>query len=78
MEIDLGKLFGAGLYEAEICYLIDHEWAVSAEDVLFRRTKLGLKLTKKQTERLSNFMQERALAKPRQVNKIATKSGRWQ
>lgn len=39
---DLGTDFGAGLYEAEVAYLVEHEWARSAEDVLWRRTKRGL------------------------------------
>ncbi|PSJ39530.1 glycerol-3-phosphate dehydrogenase [Allosphingosinicella deserti] len=39
---DLGRHFGAGLYEAELRYLRDHEFARTAEDVLWRRTKLGL------------------------------------
>jgi glycerol-3-phosphate dehydrogenase len=39
---DLGRHFGAGLYEAEIRYLSDREYARTAEDVLWRRTKLGL------------------------------------
>ena len=42
---DLGRPFGAGLYEAEARYLIAHEWARTAQDVLERRTKLGLRLT---------------------------------
>lgn len=39
---DLGRDFGAGLSEAELTYLRDHEWACSAEDVLWRRSKLSL------------------------------------
>lgn len=39
---DLGRHFGAGLSEAEVRHLREVEWAVSAEDVLWRRTKLGL------------------------------------
>lgn len=39
---DLGHDFGAGLYEREVRYLIDNEWAVTADDILWRRTKLGL------------------------------------
>ncbi|MBU1176125.1 MAG: glycerol-3-phosphate dehydrogenase [Alphaproteobacteria bacterium] len=42
---DLGRHFGAGLYDAEIDFLVAHEWAQTAEDVLFRRTKLGLRMT---------------------------------
>lgn len=39
---DLGRDLGGGLYEVEVDYLVQHEWARTAEDVLWRRTKLGL------------------------------------
>ena len=39
---DLGRDFGDGLYEREVDYLVDQEWAMTAEDVLWRRSKLGL------------------------------------
>ncbi|MGB5706582.1 MAG: glycerol-3-phosphate dehydrogenase [Arenicellales bacterium] len=39
---ELGQHFGAGLYQAEVSYLIENELAMSAEDILVRRTKLGL------------------------------------
>ena len=39
---DLGHDFGAGLFEREVAYLADTEWARSAEDILWRRSKLGL------------------------------------
>jgi len=39
---DLGAEVAPGLYEAELRYLVEHEWVVSAADVLWRRTKLGL------------------------------------
>ena len=42
---DLGRWFGAGLSEAEVRYLISSEWARTAEDVVWRRSKLGLRLT---------------------------------
>ncbi|WEN15134.1 glycerol-3-phosphate dehydrogenase [Rhodanobacter sp. AS-Z3] len=42
---DLGRHFGAGLYQSEVDYLIRHEWARASEDILWRRTKLGLRLT---------------------------------
>lgn len=38
----LGEHFGAELYEAELQYLRDHEWARTSDDVLWRRSKLGL------------------------------------
>jgi glycerol-3-phosphate dehydrogenase len=41
---DLGRNFGAGLTERELDWLIEREWAGTAEDVLWRRSKLGLRL----------------------------------
>ncbi|NND89548.1 MAG: glycerol-3-phosphate dehydrogenase [Granulosicoccus sp.] len=41
----LGKCFGPLLYAAEVRYLVDREWALTAEDILFRRTKHGLHMT---------------------------------
>lgn len=42
--VDLGEDFGANLTERELAYFVEREWARSAEDVLWRRTKAGLKL----------------------------------
>ncbi|NMD07512.1 MAG: glycerol-3-phosphate dehydrogenase [Phyllobacteriaceae bacterium] len=42
---DLGTHFGSTLYQAEIDYLRTHEWAQSAEDVLYRRSKTGLHMS---------------------------------
>lgn len=42
---DLGRHFGAGLYEAEARYLLAREFARTAEDILWRRTKTGLHMT---------------------------------
>jgi glycerol-3-phosphate dehydrogenase len=44
-QTDLGKTFGADLTEAEVRYLARNEWAMTAEDVVWRRTKLGLRLS---------------------------------
>jgi glycerol-3-phosphate dehydrogenase len=53
---DLGPRFGADLTGAEIRYLMRHEWAETAEDVLWRRSKLGLLLIKEQREAVGRFM----------------------
>lgn len=53
---DLGRLFGSDLYEAEVRYLIDHEWARNADDVLWRRTKDGLRLSKDEARSLEEYM----------------------
>jgi glycerol-3-phosphate dehydrogenase len=42
---DLGQSFGAGLTEREVSYLIANEWACTAEDIVWRRSKLGLRLS---------------------------------
>ncbi|WP_343313395.1 glycerol-3-phosphate dehydrogenase [Brucella sp. BE17] len=54
----LGRHFGADLYEAEVRYLMAHEWARSADDILWRRTKLGLRFDGEQTAALKAFMAE--------------------
>lgn len=41
----LGRHFGQGLYEAELVYLVEREFAQTADDILFRRTKLGLDMS---------------------------------
>ena len=53
---DLGLSFGADLSEAEVRYLMQHEWAESADDVLWRRSKLGLLFSDRQKETLGRFM----------------------
>jgi glycerol-3-phosphate dehydrogenase len=44
-QTDLGKIFGADLSEAEVRYLARNEWAMTAQDVVWRRTKLGLRMS---------------------------------
>jgi glycerol-3-phosphate dehydrogenase len=53
---DLGEHFGADLTAREVRYLMDHEWALDAEDILWRRTKLGLKLSATESSNLARFM----------------------
>ncbi|MGH8177061.1 MAG: glycerol-3-phosphate dehydrogenase [Steroidobacter sp.] len=50
---DLGEQLGAGLTQAEVDYLVANEWAMSADDVLWRRTKLGLHLSAAERERFA-------------------------
>lgn len=52
----LGEHFGAGLTAAEVNYLRTHEWAVTAQDILWRRSKLGLRITADATARLEQFL----------------------
>lgn len=56
---DLGDPFGADLFACEVAYLMDSEWARSAEDVLWRRSKLGLRLSSEEAQRLEAWMRTR-------------------
>ncbi|HEV7277006.1 MAG TPA: glycerol-3-phosphate dehydrogenase [Devosiaceae bacterium] len=56
---DLGEDFGAGLYAAELDYLVENEWARRAEDVLWRRTKLGLRVDADAAERIDAYLATR-------------------
>ena len=53
---DLGTRFGADLTAAEVRYLMRHEWAETADDVLWRRSKLGLRLSAAERDALAHFM----------------------
>jgi glycerol-3-phosphate dehydrogenase len=53
---DLGRDFGATLSEAEVVWLRDREWAMTAEDVVWRRTKLGLRLKPDQVAAIDAFL----------------------
>jgi glycerol-3-phosphate dehydrogenase len=53
---DLGRHFGAGLYEREVRYLRDKEFARTADDILWRRTKLGLRLTGAEAKALDRYL----------------------
>lgn len=56
----LGRDFGAGLTEREIIYLVENEWARSAEDILWRRSKLGLHGGPALAEALATYLDGRA------------------
>ncbi|WP_026790311.1 glycerol-3-phosphate dehydrogenase [Pleomorphomonas oryzae] len=53
---DLGRDFGAGLTEAEVRYLLREEWVRKAEDILWRRTKLGLRVPKEAVAEIDSFI----------------------
>ena len=57
---DLGEHFGHGLYEAEVRYLIKHEWAQGAEDILFRRSKLGIRMSADERQYLDQWLAKNA------------------
>ena len=54
---DLGLCFGGHLYEREVRYLIDCEWAQQPEDILWRRTKAGLHMSPEQRASFARYME---------------------
>jgi glycerol-3-phosphate dehydrogenase len=57
---DLGATLAPNLFECEVRYLVTHEWACTAEDILWRRTKLGLHADKPSVIRLQNWLNSNA------------------
>lgn len=57
---DLGIHFGHSLYQREVDYLCEQEWARSAEDILLRRTKLGYLFDESQRQALTTYLQRAA------------------
>ncbi|MDJ0624186.1 MAG: glycerol-3-phosphate dehydrogenase C-terminal domain-containing protein, partial [Desulfocapsaceae bacterium] len=58
-QADLGRCFGGDLYEVEINYLMQNEWAMTADDVLWRRSNLGLSLNEEERQQIDDWMQEK-------------------
>ncbi len=53
---DMGEDFGGGLTAREVDWLVEYEWAHSVDDIIWRRTKLGLVLAPDQIVRLSDYI----------------------
>ena len=53
---DLGFDFGEELYEKEVRYLMEHEWAKTADDILWRRSKIGIGMNQEQVEALDRWI----------------------
>jgi glycerol-3-phosphate dehydrogenase len=58
-EAELGAHFGAGLYAAEVDYMVEHEWARTVDDILWRRTKCGLRIDAAGRDRLAGHLEGR-------------------
>lgn len=58
-EADLGEHFGGGLHAAEVDYMMAHEWACEADDILWRRTKCGLRIDAAGQARLAGHLAEK-------------------
>ncbi|TXM97271.1 glycerol-3-phosphate dehydrogenase, partial [Methylobacterium sp. WL122] len=59
---DLGEAFDGGLSAAEVDYLVRTEWVRTAEDILWRRSKLGLRTGPEGAARLSAYLTRKAEA----------------
>lgn len=57
---ELGRHFGGGLYETEVRYLIAHEFARTADDILWRRSKLRLHLSESEQANLANWLESQS------------------
>jgi glycerol-3-phosphate dehydrogenase len=53
---DMGEHIGGGLYTREVDYLCSEEWATTAHDILWRRSKLGLFTTPAEQEKLKEYL----------------------
>jgi glycerol-3-phosphate dehydrogenase len=53
---DLGEHIGGGLYSREVDYLCSEEWAITAPDILWRRSKLGLFTTAAEQQKLVDYL----------------------
>jgi glycerol-3-phosphate dehydrogenase len=53
---DLGESIGMGLYTREIQYLVENEWALTSDDILWRRTKLGLVFSETDKNNLNKYL----------------------
>ena len=61
---DMGRHFGHDLYECEVRYLVENEWAQTATDILWRRSKLALHFAADERQRLMDWLGEDRLAVP--------------
>jgi glycerol-3-phosphate dehydrogenase len=59
LDGDPGEDLGGGLHAREVDYLVDREWARTAEDILWRRSKLGLHVPPETTARLDAYLRAR-------------------
>ncbi|WP_342628761.1 glycerol-3-phosphate dehydrogenase [Nguyenibacter vanlangensis] len=61
---DLGEEFGAGLTAREVDYLLREEWAETADDILWRRSRLGLHVGRDDAARLERYVNARRTGAP--------------
>jgi glycerol-3-phosphate dehydrogenase len=61
---DLGEQVAPGVYSAELTYLVKEEWALTADDVLWRRSKLGLHLDQDARQAVATWLKQHVLSRP--------------
>jgi glycerol-3-phosphate dehydrogenase len=61
---DMGQEVAPDIFAAELVYLRDQEWARTAKDVLWRRSKLGLHLDESQQQAVADWLEDPAAATP--------------
>lgn len=71
--IDMGEEIAAGLFSAEVLYLMEHEWATCAADILWRRSKLGLHLPENTGQKLDVWMQGHQIANNKPIARTQSK-----
>ncbi|AGU50576.1 glycerol-3-phosphate dehydrogenase GlpD [Variovorax paradoxus B4] len=65
---DMGEAVAPGLHERELRFLQQNEWAVSADDVLWRRSKLGLRYTAEERRQVAAWLQARTTNNSYMIN----------
>ena len=75
-EQDAGRDFGHGLFQAEVDWLVEQEWARTAEDMLWRRSKLGLLFGPAETEALRDYLARPATVRPAAATAAAATQSR--
>ena len=66
----LGRSFGADLFEQEINFLIEQEWATNVEDIIWRRTKRGLYLTTLEVKEIAHYINTHPITVARKTPKL--------
>ena len=67
----LGQHFGGELYQLEVDYLVQHEWAYQADDILWRRTKQGLLFNSEQQQALQDYLQQPTIVQGVSASELA-------
>lgn len=71
---DLGHCFSEqanGVYQREIDYLMNHEMAINEEDILWRRTKLGLYMNQEEQQALTDYLKEKLQQKVVNLSQVS-------